>query len=71
MVAALGAKAGHHQVTDAAETPESSGMPSHGHTQSRHLGKRSGHKPCTGILPEAHPVRDAGGDGKDILKRPA
>ena len=69
-VAALGAGAGGHQVTDTGQAAEGEHLAPQRDAETAQLGQAPGDQHRTRVLAESQPVTDAGGNGHHVLRRP-
>ena len=62
---------GQYQVAQSGQTHEGLQPPPQGGAETRQFRQATGNEGRAGVGTEAQPIRDAGGDGQDILGRPA
>ena len=70
-VAALLAHAGGDQIAHAGEAGEGLQLAAHGDAEAGQLGEAAGDHRRLGVVADAEAVAHAGGDGDDVLQRPA
>ena len=68
-VAREAAGAGEDEVAEACESGHGFGAASAGDDQARHFGKATSDEGSCGVVSKAEAVRDASGDGDDVLER--
>ena len=70
-IPALRADARRDEVAHAGEACERGGLTAHGHAEARQFGKAARDHRCPRVVAHADALGDAGGDGDDVLERPA
>ena len=70
-VARVRALAGEHQVAEAGEAHQRPRLRPQRRAEPRHLGEPAGHEGGLRVVAELEAAGDAGGDGDDVLGRPA